>query len=125
MARIARNLLVIGAVVSLPFLLQQVVRAMGPRPRPGDPPVFNLAECPLLGIGNAGEPVQNVQFALWWLNHDLAIDGIFGPETDAQVRLFQQRQGLPEDGIVGPETYQALHAALAEHGGAFVCGEFV
>ena len=34
----------------------------------------------------------------------LAIDGMFGPETEATVRQFQRDHGLVPDGIVGPKT---------------------
>jgi peptidoglycan hydrolase-like protein with peptidoglycan-binding domain len=38
----------------------------------------------------------------------LTVDGIFGPETEAAVKNFQQDNGLTVDGIVGPHTWQAL-----------------
>jgi peptidoglycan hydrolase-like protein with peptidoglycan-binding domain len=47
------------------------------------------------------------------LQHKLgiAVDGVYGPRTEAAVRTFQQREGLPVDGAVGPQT----SAALAGH----------
>jgi len=40
-----------------------------------------------------------------------AIDGSFGPVTEAAVLAFQRREGLAADGIVGPNTAAALGLA--------------
>jgi len=39
---------------------------------------------------------------------ELAIDGIFGPQTEAFVKFFQTSNQLVVDGIVGPKTKAAL-----------------
>jgi len=49
-----------------------------------------------------------------------AIDGVFGPETDAAILAFQSASGLETDGEIGPETKAALSQAVAKK--EKVCG---
>ena len=58
----------------------------------------------------AGRAVRAVLRQLAARGVSLAVDGIFGPQTDAAVRAYQQRLGLAVDGIVGPQTWHALLA---------------
>lgn len=55
-----------------------------------------------------GDDVRTVQRALIAAGADLVVDGVFGPQTQAAVEQFQQRQGLAADGIVDPATRSAL-----------------
>jgi len=64
---------------------------------------------PMLQWGSGGESVIELQTRLIALGYTLgAVDGEFGPRTDAAVRQFQADQGLDVDGIVGPYTWAAL-----------------
>jgi peptidoglycan hydrolase-like protein with peptidoglycan-binding domain len=53
--------------------------------------------------GSEGRQVRILQHAL-----GIAVDGVFGPRTEAAVRAFQANHGLQVDGIVGPQTSAAL-----------------
>jgi len=66
---------------------------------------------PPLQRGSQGAAVQALQRALVQLGAGIAVDGDFGPVTDAAVRQFQARRGLLADGIVGPVTMASLAAA--------------
>lgn len=67
-----------------------------------------LSPWPLVREGTEGHPVKTLQYLLQARGHSVAVDGIFGPETDAAVRAFQREKGLGVDGIVGPITWRAL-----------------
>lgn len=73
--------------------------------------------------GGQGDAVRGVQEEFQFRNlsgdpnQGLQVDGIFGPQTDAAVRGFQQalHQDIPSvavDGIVGPVTWQALVSGM-------------
>jgi N-acetyl-anhydromuramyl-L-alanine amidase AmpD len=88
------------------------VRIATPRPAPGDDYVGVL-----LQRGSTGPQVAELQrrlrYAYAAYAGDLAIDGVFGPDTEAAVREFQRRTtGLEVDGIVGPATAAALRLRL-------------
>jgi peptidoglycan hydrolase-like protein with peptidoglycan-binding domain len=67
-----------------------------------------ISPWPLVRQGDQQHPVQTLQYLLRARGHNLTVDGIFGPGTDAAVRAFQQQNGLAIDGIVGPATWSAL-----------------
>ena len=94
-------------------------RGAGP-PSPG-------ATTVLLRLGSSGDAVRGVQAQLSSTGFECAVDGIFGQETDAAVRRFQDSHRLVADGMVGRETNamlrreSALHSSadeVAERGGA-------
>jgi hypothetical protein len=53
--------------------------------------------------GDRGTAVRQVQSAL-----GVAVDGVFGAQTEQAVKRFQKRKGIAVDGVVGPETRDAL-----------------
>ena len=57
----------------------------------------------MLKRGSTGVQVEALQRAL-----GIAVDGSFGPKTEAAVISFQKSQGLKADGIAGTETLAAL-----------------
>ena len=67
-----------------------------------------ISPWPLVRQGNHDHPVKTLQYLLRARGHYLTVDGIFGPNTNAAVRAFQQQTGLAVDGIVGPVTWSAL-----------------
>src|SRR5215472_14837124 len=67
-----------------------------------------ISPWPLVRQGDQQHPVRTLQYLLRARGHNVTVDGIFGPATDAAVRAFQQQKGLAVDGIVGPDTWSAL-----------------
>jgi hypothetical protein len=63
---------------------------------------------PVKRRGDTGEAVRTIQYLLRARGYSLAVDGIFGAETEARVKSFQQSKGLAVDGIVGNQTWEAL-----------------
>jgi peptidoglycan hydrolase-like protein with peptidoglycan-binding domain len=57
----------------------------------------------VLSAGSEGRQVQLLQREL-----GIAVDGMYGPETEAAVKRFQASRGLTVDGLVGPATSAAL-----------------
>jgi Putative peptidoglycan binding domain len=65
----------------------------------------------VLRRGSRGPAVAELQrvLASWYPDLRLLPDGVFGPATDAAVRVLQQRAGLVADGVVGSLTRAALN----------------
>lgn len=66
------------------------------------------ADYPTYKKGDTGVEVFAIQHLLRARGFDLAVDGIFGNETQSKVEDFQTQNNLKEDAIVGPETWKAL-----------------
>ena len=67
-----------------------------------------------LSKGDTGEDVEKIQQALKNLDYDIGetgVDGIFGKNTEAAVKAFQEAQGLKITGIIDDETLAALEKA--------------
>ncbi len=61
-----------------------------------------------LARGSRGSEVTELQRRLASLGYVVAVDGIYGSQTQARVRLFQKDQRLAIDGIAGPKTIARL-----------------
>ena len=81
-------------------------KALGPGPSPPEPgpePPPDEKTRPVIGLGDYGNNVAEVQARL-----GLAVDRSFGPGTESAVISFQRTSGLQADGVVGVQTWAAL-----------------
>ena len=65
----------------------------------------NTTVRPTLSIGSTGDDVKDLQKVLNATVADLAVDGVFGKQTQEAVMAFQKQYDLTVDGIVGPKTW--------------------
>lgn len=79
-------------------------------PAPAPPPPMVSVQLPQLQQGHSGQAVRSLQVLLNERAAGLAVDGSFGPATEAAVRNFQTVLHLTVDGIVGTQTWGALVA---------------
>lgn len=64
---------------------------------------------PILKKGSRNEYVRNWQLFLNLNGYNCgAVDGIFGPKTEAAVKEWQKSHGLVADGIIGPKTWGTI-----------------
>lgn len=65
-----------------------------------------------LSRGDSGADVRRLQVRVaGWAGYGdpVAIDGVYGPETENAVERFQRGYGLAVDGIAGPQTYNKIY----------------
>ncbi len=67
-----------------------------------------LGPWPVVQNGSQGHPIRTLQFLLCAHGHNLTVDGMFGPATEAAVKAFQTSKGMTADGVVVPQTWSAL-----------------
>ena len=71
--------------------------------------VRNAEVLALSKYGSRGEEVKQIQTKLKrWGYYSGSVDGIYGSQTLAAVKLFQKKNGLTVDGIAGTKTLQAM-----------------
>jgi hypothetical protein len=108
------------AGVKIPDLSRWAFTGGGTEPPP--PPLITAAPSPTMRIGVASPDIKWLQTIL----HQRfgvfpAIDGIFGPATEAAVKHMQDvlraagKNVGPSDGVYGPMTAAALASWLADH----------
>lgn len=76
------------------------------------PAVSMLEQWPVLRQGpNSLWPlatIRSLQYLLRARGAGIAVDGVFGPRTEAAVVAFQRTRHLVVNGIVGPQTWTSL-----------------
>ena len=70
---------------------------------------------PIVSRGGAGERVVTIQYLLDQRGYRLAVDGLFGPATQAAVMSFQRRNKIAVSGVVGNITWPKLVVTLKLH----------
>ncbi len=67
-----------------------------------------LTPWPVVQNGSQGHPIRTLQFLLRARGHNLTVDGMFGPATEAAVKAFQTSKGMTADGIMSAQTWSTL-----------------
>ena len=67
-----------------------------------------LTPWPVVQNGSQGHPIRTLQFLLRARGHNLTVDGMFGPATEAAVKAFQTSKGMTADGIMSAQTWSRV-----------------
>ena len=67
-----------------------------------------LSPWPVVQNGSQGHPIRTLQSLLRAHGHNLTVDGMFGPATEAAVKAFQTSKGMTADGIMIAQTWSTL-----------------
>ncbi len=70
-----------------------------------------VSEAPAWPVVKKGDNSLNtkaIQYFLKYRGYSVAIDGVFGTDTESAVKSFQSANGLTADGIVGQATWSKL-----------------
>jgi peptidoglycan hydrolase-like protein with peptidoglycan-binding domain len=67
-----------------------------------------LSPWPVVQNGSQGHPIRTLQFLLRAHGHNLTVDGMFGPATEAVVKALQTSKGMTADGIMSAQTWSTL-----------------
>ena len=67
-----------------------------------------LSPWPVVQNGSQGHPIRTLQFLLRAHGHNLTVDGMFGPATEAAIKAFQTNKGMTADGIMSAQTWSTL-----------------
>ena len=59
-----------------------------------------------------GMVVRRAQSILARSGFDVPIDGTYGPETEAAVKVLQEKHGLVVDGFLGAKTWKAVNSLV-------------
>jgi hypothetical protein len=86
-----------------------------------DDPV-TARNCFLAAGQGSGAPVETLQRALVQCHHqNITVDGDFGADTTAAVKLTQAQVGVPVDGRYGPQTAGAMAWPTLSDDGKSTC----
>jgi peptidoglycan hydrolase-like protein with peptidoglycan-binding domain len=105
----------VAAMLLLPLLAVPAdARASGPIVAPAQVDGPDVADRPLLRLGDTGSSVAAWQRQLRVVTGaDLAVDGLYGTPTEEATAGFQRFFGLRVDGIVGEDTRELMRYLLA------------